>query len=83
MRCLGFFREKKKRQFYEQNIGKSAQVLFEEGNDNYSVGFTANYVKVAVEKDAKLTNNFLEVSLEKMLENGMMGVKLQHLENAQ
>ena len=47
---LRILSEKKKRQFYEQNIGKSAQVLFEEGNDNYSVGFTANYVKVAVGK---------------------------------
>ena len=49
----------KKREFYEAQVGRVVRVLFEERlTDGRYVGFTDNYVKVAVETPLELANCF-------------------------
>ncbi|MFQ5512654.1 MAG: tRNA (N(6)-L-threonylcarbamoyladenosine(37)-C(2))-methylthiotransferase MtaB, partial [Candidatus Krumholzibacteriia bacterium] len=49
----------KKRAFYEMQVGRTLQVLFEQRqSDGRWVGFTDNYVKVAVESPHDLANRF-------------------------
>ena len=63
-KMLRILSEKKRRNFYEQQLGKSFAVLFEADNKNgYMHGFTPNYVKVKTAFDAELINKTLEVSL--------------------
>jgi threonylcarbamoyladenosine tRNA methylthiotransferase MtaB len=56
--------ESKLRDFYENNIGKTAKVLFEharKGNKMY--GFTENYIKTEITYDSMLCNVIKEVKL--------------------
>ena len=56
---------KKRRAFYESQLGKSFTVLFEgENKKGYSTGFTENYVKVRTPWDPKLVNTLKEITLE-------------------
>lgn len=56
--------EKKRRQFYEENLGKTATVLFEDDvEDGMMHGFTENYVRVAAKYDPMLVNELKEVEL--------------------
>lgn len=56
--------EKKKRFFYEQNIGKSFKVLFESENDNSKIsGFTENYIKVECDYDPLLINEIVDFKI--------------------
>ncbi len=56
---------KKRRAFYESQLGKSFTVLFEgENKKGYSTGFTENYVKVRTPWDPKLVNTLQEITLE-------------------
>ena len=56
---------KKRRAFYESQLGKSFTVLFEgENKKGYSTGFTENYVKVRTTWDPKLVNTLQEITLE-------------------
>ncbi|MDC0874906.1 tRNA (N(6)-L-threonylcarbamoyladenosine(37)-C(2))-methylthiotransferase MtaB [Flavobacteriaceae bacterium] len=56
---------KKRRAFYESQLGKSFTVLFEgENKKGYSTGFTENYVKVRTPWDPKLVNTLQEIILE-------------------
>jgi threonylcarbamoyladenosine tRNA methylthiotransferase MtaB len=49
--------EKKKRHFYEQQINKEFNVLFESENDGGMMyGFTENYVKVQIPYDPLMIN---------------------------
>lgn len=57
--------EKKKRFFYEQQLGKTFNVLFEEDvEDDMMHGFTENYVWVAAKYDPILINEVKTVKLE-------------------
>jgi threonylcarbamoyladenosine tRNA methylthiotransferase MtaB len=70
--------EKKRRFFYEENLGKSSTVLFEndvEGNTMY--GFTENYIKVQVKYDPLLVNSLMHVRLVSINENGTVDVEEQ------
>ena len=65
--------EKKRRQFYEENVGRTATVLFEEDvADGRIHGFTENYVRVAVRYDPLLINELRKVRLTAIDEQGVM-----------
>ena len=65
--------EKKKRQFYEQNLGRTATVLFEDDVENGKMhGFTENYVRVVARYDPMLINELKEVSLWQINEQGLV-----------
>ncbi len=56
---------KKKRAFYEQELGKTKTVLFEaDDHDGMMHGFTENYVKVVLPYDEKRVNQLHPVQLE-------------------
>jgi threonylcarbamoyladenosine tRNA methylthiotransferase MtaB len=74
---LHILSDKKKRAFYESNIGKIGTVLFEnEENGGVMHGFTENYVKVKTNYDAKLANTFQNVRLTEIDRDGVMKVEL-------
>ena len=63
--------EKKKRSFYESNIGSIRTVLFENDVENGAMhGFTENYVRVSAKYDPILINELKEVELSGFDENG-------------
>jgi len=54
----------KKKQFYAQQIGKTAEVLWESDNINgFMHGFTGNYVKVRTPFNSSLINHILTVKI--------------------
>ena len=56
--------ETKKKCFYSQQIGKTAEILWESDNINgFMHGFTGNYVKVRTLFDAELINQILKVKI--------------------
>lgn len=67
--------EKKKRYFYEQQIGKAATVLFEDEIQNgQMLGFTENYVRVAVKYDPLLINETKRIQYDHLNDSGLMEV---------
>lgn len=77
---LHILSEKKKRAFYESQVGKTATVLFEsEDNDGYIHGFTENYIKVKYPFDAELCNTFQEITLNEIDRDGIMKVSITTL----
>jgi threonylcarbamoyladenosine tRNA methylthiotransferase MtaB len=63
-KMLTILSEKKKRAFYESQIGKKCQVLFEQENDNGNMfGFTPNYVKVKIPFQADYVNQIKAATL--------------------
>ena len=70
-KMLRILSAKKKRAFYEKNIGTVRTVLFEHENKNgYIQGFTENYVKVKVDYDPGLRNQSVKVKLNNFDEDG-------------
>lgn len=70
---LRILSNKKKRAFYEQNVGKTEKVLFEhENNEGYMFGFTENYVKVKYPYNADLTNTFQQIKMTEIDRDGIM-----------
>ena len=64
---------KKRRAFYESQLGKVRTVLFEgENKEGYIHGFTENYVKVRAPWDPVLCNTLHEVELRQIDEEGMV-----------
>ncbi|MEM6643612.1 MAG: tRNA (N(6)-L-threonylcarbamoyladenosine(37)-C(2))-methylthiotransferase MtaB [Bacteroidota bacterium] len=56
--------EKKRRFFYQENLGNSSQVLFEEDiKDGIMYGFTENYIRVGVKYDPLRVNELANVEL--------------------
>lgn len=56
--------DKKRRAFYEKNIGNESTVLFEKDSENGMMfGFTDNYVKVTAKYDPLLVNELKKVRL--------------------
>lgn len=76
-KMLHILSDKKKRAFYEQNIGTTRTALFEAEEDNgIMCGFTENYVKVKVPYDAALVNSFRTVKLLDIDRDGTVKVEL-------
>ena len=58
---------KKRRSFYEKQLGKKAKVLFEQNNKKgYATGFSENYLKVRTPWNPKLANTIHEIELVKI-----------------
>ena len=75
-RMLRSLSEKKKRFFYEENLGRSATVLFEDDVvDGMMHGFTENYVRVVAKYDPILINELKEVQLTGISPDGLMEVE--------
>ena len=69
-KMLHILSDKKRRYFYEQQIGKDFIVLFEEDVENGMMqGFTENYVRVTAKYDPLLINETKLVSLVSINEN--------------
>ena len=67
---------KKRRAFYESQIGSNRTVLFEsENKEGYIYGFTENYVKVKMPWDPALVNTLQEVQLTKIDEDGSVRIQ--------
>ncbi|MCB4808797.1 tRNA (N(6)-L-threonylcarbamoyladenosine(37)-C(2))-methylthiotransferase MtaB [Tamlana sp. 62-3] len=64
---------KKRRAFYENQIGSSRTVLFEsENKEGYIHGFTENYVKVKTPWNPELVNTLHKVELTKIDDDGLV-----------
>jgi len=64
---------KKRRAFYEAQLGSTRTVLFEgENKEGYIHGFTENYVKVKAPWNPELVNQLHEVELAKIDDDGMV-----------
>jgi threonylcarbamoyladenosine tRNA methylthiotransferase MtaB len=62
---------KKRRAFYESQIGTNRTVLFEsENKEGYINGFTENYVRVKAPWNPELANTLQEINLTKIDEEG-------------
>jgi len=67
---------KKRRAFYEQNLGKQATVLFEaDVHDGLMEGFTENYVRVIAKYDPLLVNELKTVQLVDINDQGLVEVE--------
>ncbi|MGN8068693.1 tRNA (N(6)-L-threonylcarbamoyladenosine(37)-C(2))-methylthiotransferase MtaB [Mucilaginibacter sp. 22184] len=70
-KMLHILSDKKRRAFYESQIGKTEEVLFEgDIKDGYMHGFTRNYVKVRTKYDPVLINELKKVHLTNISPDG-------------
>lgn len=74
-KMLRILSEKKKRLFYEENLGNTFTVLFEEDiEDGMMHGFTENYIRVSAKYDPILINELKNVQLIAINENGTVDI---------
>jgi len=72
-KILHLLSDRKKRAFYETQIGQKRQVLFEqEENEGFLYGFTENYVKVKTAFNPALINQMVSVELTEIDRDGLM-----------
>lgn len=72
---------KKRRAFYESQIGTNRTVLFEsENKEDYIHGFTENYVKVKTPWNPELVNTLHEINLTKIDEDGSVRMEFLNVE---
>lgn len=70
---------KKRRAFYESQIGSNRTVLFEsENKEGYIHGFTENYVKIKTPWDPALVNTLQNVQLKRIDEDGSVRIQFMH-----
>jgi len=70
---LRILSEKKKREFYNSQIDRNEQVLFEANNkEDYMYGFTSNYIKVKAPFNPFMTNQSTNIKLSTIDENCIM-----------
>lgn len=75
-KMLRILSEKKKRDFYEQNIDLTYKVLFEEDVEDGKIhGFTENYIRVAAKFDPLLLHEIRTVTLHEINEKGNVEVR--------
>lgn len=76
-KMLRILSAKKKRAFYQENVGKSFPVLFEaEKNNDKMFGFTSNYVKVKTDYNESLINTVKQVTLKEIDRDGLFLVDI-------
>ena len=74
-KMLHILSDKKRRAFYESQLGKEEEVLFEaDQKEGFMHGFTSNYVKVKVKYDPVLVNELKRVKLEALLPEGEVSI---------
>lgn len=74
-KMLRILSEKKRRQFYEQHLGKTFTVLYEaEEEQGMMHGFTENYIKVSAPYDPLLVNELIRVQLDDIQTDGTVSV---------
>lgn len=74
---LHILSDKKKRHFYEENVGSERTALFEQEEDGGMMfGFTENYVKVKFTYDETKINTFQRVRLTEIDRDGIMNCEL-------
>ena len=79
---LHLLSDRKKRQFYSENIGSVRSVLFEQEEDEgIMYGFTENYVKVKYTYQPDLVNTFQSIKLLELDRDGIMKCELVSLIN--
>ena len=72
---------KKRRAFYESQIGTNRTVLFEsENKEGYIHGFTENYVKVKTPWNPELVNTLHDIQLTKIDEDGSVRMEFINVE---
>ena len=70
---------KKRRAFYESQIGTNRTVLFEsENKEGYIHGFTENYVKVKTPWNPELVNTLHEINLTRIDEDGSVRMEFRN-----
>lgn len=68
---LHILSDKKRRAFYESQLNKTEEVLFEgDIKDGFMHGFTRNYVKVKTKYDPVLVNELKKVLLTQISPDG-------------
>ncbi len=68
--------EKKKRFFYEQNVGQVANVLFENDiEDGIMYGFTENYIRASAKYDPLRVNEIIPISISQINADGYAEVE--------
>ena len=72
---------KKRRAFYESQIGTNRTVLFEtENKEGYIHGFTENYVRVKTPWNPALVNTLHQINLTKIDEEGSVRIEFSKVE---
>lgn len=75
---------KKRRAFYESQLGRSLQVLFEsENKEGYIHGFTENYVKVKTPWNPALVNTVHQVTLTDIADDGLVSMQFDKVLEAE
>ena len=71
---------KKRRAFYESQIGRNRTVLFEgENKEGYIHGFTENYVKVKAPWNPELVNTLHEITLTEIDSDGLVRFEFEQV----
>ncbi|HEX6225635.1 MAG TPA: tRNA (N(6)-L-threonylcarbamoyladenosine(37)-C(2))-methylthiotransferase MtaB [Chryseolinea sp.] len=75
-KMLHILSDKKRRKFYEENLGREAVVLFENDvEDGMMHGFTENYIRVVAKYDPILVNELKRVRLHSIQKSGFVAVE--------
>lgn len=75
-KMLHILSDKKRRKFYEENLGREFIVLFENDVENGLMhGFTENYIRVVAKYDPLLINELKKVRLSVLNEKGLMEIE--------
>ena len=75
-KMLRILSEKKRRKFYEENLGQTFKVLFEEDIEEGRMhGFTENYIRVTAKYDPLLLNELKVVTLDEINDQGTVEVR--------
>ena len=73
---------KKRRAFYESQIGTNRTILFEsENKEGYIHGFTENYVKVKTPWNPELVNTLHEINLTRIDDDGSVRMEFINVNN--
>lgn len=75
-KMLHILSDKKKRSFYEENIGRESIILFENDiEDGKMHGWTENYIRVAAKYDPILINELRRATLSSVNDKGIVEVE--------
>lgn len=75
-KMLHILSDKKRRKFYEENLGREFTVLFENDiADGLMHGFTENYIRIVAKYDPMLINELKKVRLSSINEKGLMEIE--------